>query len=1114
MEKITKGKNRKYSMPMNPKYFAAQSFEGFLEKKGRNIFAGWQKRYFRCLEGKIIIYTESKESKELKGFIQIKKIAYIKSLDTKSFIFETGDREYTLKAENETLKNKWIEVISYLMEIINQKGAKELDSTLDINKSVDILKKKNINKEDQIKTISKRTADLIRKYGYILNKEDSLSRQLLEKKEINKLINLNDPKVIMRIHYGFMYKKQKNYDIYNKRWFFIFSPRPLFNDYLTKEENDLDQTRQKDWLKYDILYYFKIDESDPIGYENAIEMENCHKIVNYEKDGKYYMNLDAGDRAFIFYSEVKAARDEWFEVLKNSRNTAKEYKISITKHPRNIDFLNTIFLQNGKEFIKKMQEEKKSIVGNVEKLSEFNIFEFTINNFQLHIESTLDGCLCCKPNKLDLLKAFGEYMNKEYLDIFRIYWEKNFDKLSNEEILKMSYMLLNFYEKITILNLDDKNLSKNGKELSKIYYKKIFKNILSTIERIIKEEREFKGDKNEEGIYYTSGPKDLFDLLSKILDLVKEYKHPIIYKGLLKIFNVAIFQYAIGVKCVISNKDIIIENEYLISVSNNSLIIIQLLNSLIDSIKGMGLLSEKEINEEIQYKKIINSINKLSMGAIIRLVYRSKDEFAKNFEKINFFEIDLEKIIGKTVEIYGKCQTMMNPAIIKKYWNEIIKLTLCYYIALLLLTAKKNMKTKEEVQLKLKNDKKILSDAYNGIVGENLVNSTLKILDDINDFLEVSQCMISTTCLSIRQYIGPAFAYSSAKKLIKLRKDFSKDEKKDCKKQCEYVLNNYTGPKNEDSSYFIILSKMIKKNDKDRIMKKSLSIKFGKEIIEKDDEDKESEDSDIEERNSINDKLKDYTKYSDLDDFLNNYEEEKEYDEDLYEEKEEEVEETKEINEEENNVIYLDDDEEEEGEIQDELEENVEIYHEGFLHKKKYNSYKKYYFQVKNGCLYWFKDKNSNMAQNKISLKSIDNIDTSEEKKFILKIIEKEENYEYKFKCDSEEEKIMWVKAIRRAIKNVQNNNNEIEKKEKIEIKLRKKIINDLFNLPDIKNDGIYIQERAMGSVVGEDFFKMTPEKLEKMKKENKKNNKKENKKEEKEKMKKSIKGKIKGWFK
>ena len=52
MEKITKGKNRKYSMPMNPKYFAVQSFEGSLEKKGRNIFAGWQKRYFRCLEGK------------------------------------------------------------------------------------------------------------------------------------------------------------------------------------------------------------------------------------------------------------------------------------------------------------------------------------------------------------------------------------------------------------------------------------------------------------------------------------------------------------------------------------------------------------------------------------------------------------------------------------------------------------------------------------------------------------------------------------------------------------------------------------------------------------------------------------------------------------------------------------------------------------------------------------------------------------------------------------------------------------------------------------------------------------------------------------------------------
>ena len=63
--------NRKYSIPINQKLHPYQFFEGYLEKKARNILLGFQKRYFRCLEGTIIIYTEKKESKQLKGQIQI-----------------------------------------------------------------------------------------------------------------------------------------------------------------------------------------------------------------------------------------------------------------------------------------------------------------------------------------------------------------------------------------------------------------------------------------------------------------------------------------------------------------------------------------------------------------------------------------------------------------------------------------------------------------------------------------------------------------------------------------------------------------------------------------------------------------------------------------------------------------------------------------------------------------------------------------------------------------------------------------------------------------------------------------------------------------------------------
>jgi hypothetical protein len=60
-------------------------FESYLEKKARNIFSGWQKRYFVLLEGKIIIYTETKESKRVKGYLLIKKISDIKPLEENNF---------------------------------------------------------------------------------------------------------------------------------------------------------------------------------------------------------------------------------------------------------------------------------------------------------------------------------------------------------------------------------------------------------------------------------------------------------------------------------------------------------------------------------------------------------------------------------------------------------------------------------------------------------------------------------------------------------------------------------------------------------------------------------------------------------------------------------------------------------------------------------------------------------------------------------------------------------------------------------------------------------------------------------------------------------------------
>ena len=159
-------------------------YESYLEKKARNIFSGWQKRYFLLLEGKIIIYTESKESKQVKGYLLIKQISDIKPLEENTFSIETENRTFQLKAENQDIKDTWIEKIKNSIANMKKGESKENNSPIDINKIFDKFFKSS--EKDKLNTISMKTGNIIKKYGYIFIKEDTESKPLLEKYGIKK----------------------------------------------------------------------------------------------------------------------------------------------------------------------------------------------------------------------------------------------------------------------------------------------------------------------------------------------------------------------------------------------------------------------------------------------------------------------------------------------------------------------------------------------------------------------------------------------------------------------------------------------------------------------------------------------------------------------------------------------------------------------------------------------------------------------------------------------------------------------------------------------------------------------------------------------------------------
>ena len=1091
----------------------AKKFSGYLEKKSKGIITKWQKRYFHILEGKIMVYAEKPEDIEIKGLFILDQISIPQSLSPREFSFLLEGRDFVFRVNTPQEKEKWIKVITLLKaKLTESKSLKKVGS----RESSISLPKKDPNvkssKKNKLATAGKVTADIIRRNGFVTNKEQKISSNLIKAKGIDKLINVKDPKINARINYGFIYKKHKVQNYYQKRWFFIFSSRPLSNNDYIEDETDLESKKQKDWMKFDCLFYFKYEDKDAKSEsQGSLDLAKSHKIELLDKDEKYYLYLDVEDRRLELYCDSKAERDIWFEALKNSRRTAKEYQASFTKHPRNVELLYSYFKESEKDFIKKIEKEKTAIIGNYEEVEEYDIFEFNQNNLQYAIESTIDGCNSIDPPKKDLLKAYSEYMNKKYLNIVKNFWDRKYKEFEHANIIKLSMMLFMFYDRLFDLNVNDQNFSKNGKELAKIYLKKTYQNVLSVIENILRKEREVKAIIHDMGYYYTQGPNDLFEFLSQTFDLLKENKNKHIYEMAIDLFNSCINQYLLGEETVLNNLDIVMEKEFLLSMANNSLNIIQLLNSLIENIKEMEVLKEEEINEFIKLRKIMMRINRISQKSIITFVFNFLNDLGNHFKIKSFIDLDMTKILVSTNQIFGPYKQYMNILVLKKSWNEILKMTLYHYIHLLL-TSSLTKVTVEQIKEKIKNDHSLISETYEGLVGKNLTESTIRILSDIRDFLDVSPYMISSSCLTLRQYIGPSFNLAKAKALIKLRTDFKEEDLADGVEQCKEVLDNYQEEKKDEAdsmNYFQLIELEIKRKEaeerkiqREKERERAKELKKNQKILKKNkkklaedggEEEEEEEAVEEEEEEVEEEKEEDIVQYN-LDDFLDGDEEEEKEDDDKPSKFA--------VEEEDKDVIQ---------------EEVSDITHEGYMQKKSHSSWQKRYFQIKGGYLYWFKDKTSSLVQNKISIRNTLRVDSHKEKKFMMIVKESDDNIDeedekekkkakeaggkiYKFACQTDEEKREWVTAITTEMKRLKKQSEENKDvKNKLEIPVRKKIITDYFDLPNFDKDLKYMKKKVLEEMNNENYFQPSLRKIEALKKKAKREEKERKRKEKEE---------------
>lgn len=116
--------------------------------------------------------------------------------------------------------------------------------------------------------------------------------------------------------------------------------------------------------------------------------------------------------------------------------------------------------------------------------------------------------------------------------------------------------------------------------------------------------------------------------------------------------------------------------------------------------------------------------------------------------------------------------------------------------------------------------------------------------------------------------------------------------------------------------------------------------------------------------------------------------------------------------------------------------------------------------------MYWYKEKSSKEAQNSIAITTMKKIQGHKACKFLVVCGEKV----YKFSCNTDEDKENWIKALNNELKRIKGDT--LKKLENIfEVKLKKKIIQDFYELPNINAEKLYMKKKVEEAIKSETFF-------------------------------------------
>jgi hypothetical protein len=224
---------------------------------------------------------------------------------------------------------------------------------------------------------------------------------------------------------------------------------------------------------------------------------------------------------------------------------------------------------------------------------------------------------------------------------------------------------------------------------------------------------------------------------------------------------------------------------------NNSLKFFKELNKLTETLSIQSLLPQSEGEATLDIKYLSTYFQKLGDISQDNLLTQiTQNPLLQTELKKAFLDLNMKTLLNNAFSILEPYLTKLENNNQRFLWLNFLELIVVGLIQSLLRSSQ-GIKAGSvgAVREKLDSDKSFIKEAFEEVLSERAMQSSLEIISDVERFFDSSPDFIAMVAEKIRKTHGSGFTINMVKALLNLRTDFSKDERIEVFQACKDIFS-------------------------------------------------------------------------------------------------------------------------------------------------------------------------------------------------------------------------------------------------------------------------------------------------------------------------------------